>query len=205
MHHRDRKLCRLRQGCRLIQKMNLTVPDVLASDLEKGFLLVTDLGQYTYAHVLNPDTAHKLYLDAMTSLVLMQTQSQSDVLPEYDRAFLLRELNIFTEWYIGKHLGKTLMKNSKPRWTKYLTILASAMAQPQVFVHRDFHSRNLMWMDKGNPGIVDFQDAVYGPITYDAVSLLRDAYVQWDEELVLDWAIRYWKWHAKPVCHCRTT
>ncbi len=182
----------------LLKSMNLTVPDVLASDLEQGFLLVTDLGQHTYAQILNPDTAHKLYLDALSTLVLMQTQSQPDVLPEYDRAFLSRELGIFTEWYIGRHLGKTLDEKQQATLNKVFDqILASALAQPQVFVHRDYHSRNLMWMDKGNPGIVDFQDAVYGPITYDAVSLLRDAYIQWDEELVLDWAIRYWEMARK--------
>lgn len=178
----------------LFRQMNLSVPEVFAQDLAQGFLLVSDMGQHTYAHVLNNDTAHKLYLDAIDSLILLQTQSQPDVLPEYDRAFLLRELNIFTEWYIGKHLGVTLTEAQTKTLDKVFDhLLASAMAQPQVFVHRDFHSRNLIWMDKGNPGIVDFQDAVYGPLTYDLVSLLRDAYVQWDEEMVLDWAIRYWE------------
>ncbi|MBY0570871.1 MAG: phosphotransferase, partial [Burkholderiaceae bacterium] len=146
----------------LFRQINLSVPEVFAQDLAQGFLLVSDMGQHTYAHVLNNDTAHKLYLDAIDSLVLLQTQSQADVLPEYDRAFLLRELNIFTEWYIGKHLGVTLTETQTKTLDKVFEhLLASAMAQPQVFVHRDFHSRNLMWMDKGNPGIVDFQDAVY--------------------------------------------
>ena len=179
---------------KLLKDINLTVPEVLEQNLEAGFLLVTDLGLHTYAHVLNHDTAHKLYLDAIDALVLMQAQSQPDVLPEYDRAFLSRELNIFTEWYVNRHLGVTLNEKQAATLQKVFDhILASALAQPQVYVHRDFHSRNLMWMDKGNPGIVDFQDAVYGPITYDLVSLLRDAYVQWDEEMVLDWAIRYWE------------
>ena len=178
----------------LLKDIGLTVPEVLESNLEQGFLLITDLGLHTYAHVLNHDTAHKLYLDAIDSLILMQAQSQPDVLPEYDRAFLQRELNIFTEWYIGKHLGVTLTEAQTNTLNKVFEhLLSSAVAQPQVYVHRDFHSRNLMWMDKGNPGIIDFQDAVYGPITYDLVSLLRDAYVQWDEEMVLDWAIRYWE------------
>ncbi|MFZ6771934.1 aminoglycoside phosphotransferase family protein [Undibacterium sp. SXout7W] len=179
---------------KLFKEIGLTVPEVLESDLEQGFLLATDLGQHTYAHVLNNDTAHKLYLDAIDSLVLMQAQSQPDVLPEYDRAFLERELNIFTEWYIGKHLGVTLTEAQTKTLNKVFDhLLSSAVAQAQVYVHRDFHSRNLMWTEKGNPGIVDFQDAVYGPVTYDLVSLLRDAYVQWDEEMVLDWAIRYWE------------
>lgn len=178
----------------LLKSMNLSVPGVLAHDLEQGFLLVSDLGQHTYAHILNHDTAFKLYMDAIDALVLMQAQSQPDVLPEYDRAFLERELQIFNEWYIGKHLGATLSEDQQKTLRGVFDhLLASALAQPQVFVHRDYHSRNLMWMDQGNPGIVDFQDAVYGPITYDLVSLLRDAYVQWDEEMVLDWAIRYWE------------
>jgi len=179
---------------KLLKSINLTVPEVLAHDLELGFMLVTDMGTNTYGHILNSDNAHKLYLDAIDSLILLQAQSQADVLPEYDRPFLLRELNIFKEWYVGKHLGVTLTDAQTATLDKVFDhLLASALAQPQVYVHRDYHSRNLMWMDKGNPGIIDFQDAVYGPITYDLVSLLRDAYVQWDEEIVLDWAIRYWE------------
>lgn len=178
----------------LFAQSHLTVPQVLAQDIEQGFLLLTDLGTTMYAHLLNTDTAHKLYLDAIDALVLLQTQSQPDVLPEYDREFLLRELMIFPEWYIGKHLGITLSdEQTASLQGVFDALLANIMAQPQVFVHRDFHSRNLMVMDKGNPGILDFQGALYGPLTYDIVSLLRDAYVQWDEEMVLDWAIRYWE------------
>ncbi|WP_416200224.1 aminoglycoside phosphotransferase family protein [Undibacterium sp. CCC3.4] len=178
----------------LFKQLSLSVPDVLAHDLEQGFLLVSDLGTQTYAQVLNHDSAHKLYLDAIDSLILMQAQSQPEQLPEYDRAFLMRELGIFSEWYIGQHLGLTLTPAQSQTLDKVFEHLsANAIAQPQVFVHRDYHSRNLIPMEKGNPGIVDFQDALYGPITYDLVSLLRDAYVQWDEELVLDWAIRYWE------------
>ncbi len=175
-------------------KVGLTVPQVLAADNESGFLLLTDLGTTTYFHVLNNDSAHKLYMDAIDSLILLQTQSQPDVLPEYDRALLLKELMIFPEWYIGKHLGVTLTAEQTASLDKvFEALLANNLAQPQVFVHRDYHSRNLMLLDKGNPGVLDFQDAVYGPITYDLVGLLRDAYVQWDEEMVLDWAIRYWE------------
>jgi aminoglycoside/choline kinase family phosphotransferase len=182
------------QVAQLFKQINLTVPEVLAQDTEQGFLLLTDLGTTMYSHVLNSDTAHKLYMDAIDSLVLLQTQSQPDVLPEYDREFLKRELMIFPEWYINKHLGVTLTDEQNANLHKVFdALLANIMAQPQVFVHRDFHSRNLMLMDKGNPGILDFQGALYGPLTYDLVSLLRDAYVQWDEEMVLDWAIRYWE------------
>ncbi|MDY7536662.1 phosphotransferase [Undibacterium sp. 5I1] len=178
----------------LFTKINLSIPDILAQDVEQGFLLLTDLGTTTYFNALNNDTAHKLYLDAIDSLILMQAQSQADVLPEYDREFLLRELMIFPEWYIGKHLGLTLTTEQSTSLNNvFEALLANIVAQPQVYVHRDYHSRNLMVLDKSNPGILDFQGALYGPLTYDLVSLLRDAYVQWDEEMVIDWAIRYWE------------
>jgi aminoglycoside/choline kinase family phosphotransferase len=109
-------------------------------------------------------------------------------------ALLLRELTLFPEWYIGKHLGLELTEKQTATLNKIFDLLlANNLAQPQVYVHRDYHSRNLMVLTEGNPGILDFQDAVFGPITYDLASLLRDAYVQWDEEIVLDWAIRYWE------------
>ncbi|EJM98280.1 aminoglycoside phosphotransferase family protein [Herbaspirillum sp. YR522] len=172
----------------------VTVPGILAQDVEQGFLLLSDLGSTTYLHQLNVDSAHRLYMDAIDALVLLQAQSKPDVLPEYDRTLLSRELELFREWYIGKHLGVTLSDEQNAVLTKaFDAILANTLAQPQVYVHRDYHSRNLMVLPSGNPGMLDFQDAVYGPITYDLVSLLRDAYIQWDEELVLDWAIRYWE------------
>ncbi len=175
-------------------KTGASVPRILAQDVEHGFLLLSDLGSTTYLHLLNHDTAHKLYLDAIDALVLIQAQSRPDVLPEYDRALLQRELMLFPEWYIGKHLGVTLNeKQTESLNLVFEALLANNLAQPQVYVHRDYHSRNLMVLAQGNPGILDFQDAVYGPITYDLVSLLRDAYIQWDEEMVLDWAIRYWE------------
>jgi aminoglycoside/choline kinase family phosphotransferase len=178
----------------LFGQAGVSVPQVLAQDAERGFLLLADLGSTTYLHQLNHDTAHRLYLDAIDALVLMQVQSRPGILPEYDRALLLRELMLFPEWYIGKHLGLALSDEQSATLTKVFdALLANNLAQPQVYVHRDYHSRNLMVLPKGNPGILDFQDAVYGPITYDLVSLLRDAYVQWDEEMVLDWAIRYWE------------
>lgn len=175
-------------------KAGVTVPQVLAQDVERGFLLLTDLGSTTYLNQLNNDTAHKLYIDAIDALVLLQTQSKPDVLPEYDRPLLLRELQLFPDWYIGKHLNVTLSDEQNNTLAKTFDILlANNLAQAQVYVHRDYHSRNLMVLPAGNPGIIDFQDAVYGPITYDLVSLLRDAYIQWDEEMVLDWVIRYWE------------
>ena len=178
----------------LLNGAGVRAPQVLEQDLAQGFLLLTDLGNTTYLHQLNHDSAHKLYLDAIDSLVLIQAQSKPGVLPEYDRALLHRELMLFPDWYIGKHLGITLTDKQTATLNKVFDVLlANNLAQPQVYVHRDYHSRNLMVLPQGNPGILDFQDAVYGPITYDLVSLLRDAYIQWDEEMVLDWAIRYWE------------
>ena len=181
----------------LLAAAGVSVPRIVAGNIEQGFLLLSDLGTTTYLQALNPDSAAALYAEALSALVRIQQASQPGVLPEFDRAFMLRELNIFPEWYIGKHLGVTLTDAQQKELDKvFEAILANCLAQPQVYMHRDYHSRNLMWMDEGNPGILDFQDAVYGPITYDAASLLRDAYVAWDEELVLDWLIRYWQ-HAR--------
>jgi aminoglycoside/choline kinase family phosphotransferase len=178
----------------LFAETGVTVPLVLAQDAERGFLLLSDLGNTTYLHLLNHDSAHALYMDALTALVQLQVHSKPDALPEYDRALLLRELNLFPEWYVGRHLGITLTPAQNTTLeAMFDLILANTLAQPQVYVHRDYHSRYLMVCDSGNPGILDFQDAVYGPITYDLVSLLRDAYIEWDEELVLDWSIRYWE------------
>lgn len=182
------------QVAKLFGETGVSVPEVIAQDVERGFLLLSDLGSTTYLHQLDADRAHKLYLDAIDSLILLQAQSRPGVLPEYDRALLHRELMLFPDWYIGKHLGQTLTTEQAGELNKVFDLLlANNLAQPQVYVHRDYHSRNLMVLERGNPGILDFQDAVYGPITYDLVSLLRDAYIQWDEELVLDWAIRYWE------------
>lgn len=172
----------------------VAVPGILAQDIEQGFLLLSDLGSTTYLQLLSPDNAHQLYMDAINALVQIQVHSTPAVLPEYDRALLLRELMLFPEWYIGKHLGLSMTEKQTATLNKVFdALLANNLAQAQVYVHRDYHSRNLMVLQNGNPGILDFQDAVYGPITYDLASLLRDAYIQWDEEIVLDWAIRYWE------------
>ncbi|WP_395822704.1 aminoglycoside phosphotransferase family protein [Collimonas sp.] len=187
----------------LFGNIGLSVPTVLAQDVERGFLLLSDLGSTTYLQQLGSegssegssvDSAHKLYMEAIDALVLLQTKSQPDVLAEYDRAFLLRELQIFPEWYLGKHLKATLSDQQSADLNKVFdAILANNLAQPQVFTHRDYHSRNLMVLPDGNPGVLDFQGALYGPISYDIVSLLRDVYIQWDEAQVLDWMIRYWE------------
>ncbi len=193
------------QVAELFGNTGVTVPKILARDVDRGFLLLSDLGSTTYLKQLSADTAHTLYLDAIDALILLQVQSRPGQLPEYDRAALHRELMLFPEWYIGKHRGASLNDAQTASLNQvFEVLLANNLSQPQVYVHRDYHSRNLMVLDKGNPGILDFQDALYGPITYDLVSLLRDAYIQWDEEMVLDWAIRYWERARRaglPVSH----
>lgn len=183
------------------------VPEVLAQDLDQGFLLLSDLGSTTYLNALQPPAgqapdlhrAAHLYADALGSLAAIQCASRPGVLPEYDRALLLRELQLFPEWYIARHKGVTLTdKESATLDAAFEKILAVNLAEPQVFVHRDYHSRNLMLLEPSaglgaNPGIIDFQDAVYGPISYDLVSLFKDAYIRWDEDFILDMLIRYWE------------
>ena len=168
-------------------------PKVLAQDLAQGFLLLTDLGDVTYLSILNAENAGALYNDALDALITIQRSSRPGILPEYDRVLLERELQLLPEWYITRHLGVEL--NAQQIHTLdgvFEAILANNLAQAQVFVHRDYHSRNLM-LTEPNPGVLDFQDAVYGPITYDLASLFKDAYICWDEEIMLDWVIRYWE------------
>jgi aminoglycoside/choline kinase family phosphotransferase len=181
----------------LLFEAGVTVPAIVARDVERGYLLISDLGTTTYLQRLDNDNASFMYSDAVDALIAIQLTSTPGVLPEFDRAFVMRELNIFPEWFVGKHLNVTMTPAQQASLDKvFETITANVLAQQQVFMHRDFHSRNLMWLEEGtlsNPGILDFQDAVYGPITYDLASLLRDAYIQWDEEFVLDWVVRYWQ------------
>lgn len=178
----------------LFRTTGVSVPTILAQDVEQGFLVLNDLGNTTYLSQLSPDTAHKLYIDAIDSLIILQTQSKANQLPVYDRTLLNNELQLFPEWYLKKHLNVTLTDQQQNIIDQaFEKLLSNNLSQAPVYVHRDYHSRNLMVLPKGNPGILDFQDAVYGPITYDLVSLLRDAYIQWDEEMVLDWAVRYWE------------
>ncbi|MDH5552062.1 MAG: phosphotransferase [Nitrosomonas sp.] len=171
------------------------VPTIVAQDTEQGFLLLSDLGSTTYLQALeaNAGDADRLYHEATDALIKIQLASRPSVLPDYDEAFLLRELNLFPEWYIAKHLKITLNAEQKVVIDNVFSdIVKNNLAQPKVYVHRDYHSRNLM-VTSPNPGVIDFQDALYGPITYDLVSLFKDAYIRWDEERVLDWMIRYWE------------
>ena len=194
-----------REDCRpwlavqqLFRAAGVLVPEVLAEDLERGFLLISDLGSSTYLQALagaTPKQAAALYADAAATLVRLQAASRPGLLPVYDRALLARELELFPEWYLSRHLGAALSAAQREILDQaFSKILAVNLAEAQVFVHRDYHSRNLMKVEgSGNPGVIDFQDAVYGPISYDLVSLFKDAYIAWEEELTLDWLIRYWE------------
>ncbi len=177
----------------LFRGAGVHVPEVFAADLAQGFLLLSDLGSTTYLSVLDAENAPALYGEAVDALIRIQLASNATELPAYDEALLQRELDLFPEWYITRHLGKTLdEKQQHVLDDAFAKIIANNLAQPTVYVHRDYHSRNLM-VTIPNPGIVDFQDAVIGPVTYDLVSLFRDAYIKWEEEEELDWVIRYWE------------
>ena len=177
----------------LLREAGLNAPQVLAADLAQGFLLLSDLGEQTYLDVLNKDNAARLYGDAIAALVRWQVATRPGVLPRYDDALLRRELALFPDWYIGRHLGRELSAAQRSALQGVEDLLVrSALAQPAVYVHRDYIPRNLMLCEP-NPGILDFQDAVEGPISYDIVCLLRDAFISWEEERVLDVSARYWE------------
>lgn len=182
---------------KLFAKAGVHVPTVHAQDVDQGFLLLSDLGDTTYLSALDANNAGQLYGDALDSLLRIQIASRPGCLPTYDRVLLERELRLFPEWYLARQLKYVLDESQNSVLEKtFSQLLDCNLAQPRVFVHRDYHSRNLM-VCRPCPGILDFQDAVYGPITYDLVSLLRDAYISWDEEQVIDWAIRYWEMARK--------
>ena len=177
----------------LLHAAGLNAPRILAHDPERGFLLLSDLGAQTYLAVLTADNASALFSDAIDALLRWQLASRAGQLPPYDAALLARELALFPDWYIGCHLRHTLTDAQRAALERTNRLLVdAALAQPAVFVHRDYMPRNLM-LSTPNPGILDFQDAVHGPITYDVVSLMRDAFISWDEEQVIDWTVRYWE------------
>jgi aminoglycoside/choline kinase family phosphotransferase len=241
---------------KLFEDAGTHVPHVYAHDLKQGFLLLSDLGNTTYLQALgggNANTARELYGAATDALIKIQLASRENELPPYDEALLLREMRLFPEWYIAKHLNVTLSEAQSAKLeTVFARIIANNLAQPRVYVHRDYHSRNLMYVESPspssdgttshstdatishptkqpkdgcqvvgykpasgqvagypplagerdidslreflfNPGILDFQDAVYGPITYDLASLFKDAYIRWEEAEIIDWLIRYWE------------
>ena len=168
----------------------LNVPQVLHANEAQGFMVLNDLGSTTFLTAMQQEQgadAHKvLLLEAIDELVGLQKASRAGELPEYDRDIMLREINLFPEWFVAKELGRELNFKQRQLWQQTIdTLLPPLLAQPQVYVHRDFIVRNLM-LTTGRPGVLDFQDALYGPISYDLVSLLRDAFIEWEEEFVLD-------------------
>ncbi len=170
----------------------LSAPEIKARNLQQGFLLLTDFGSSDFLSQLDSDSEAFLYGDALAALLLMQTRIDACDLPPYDSALLQREMDLFHDWFLGHLLDIELDAAQQQSWQAVKrTLVENALAQPQVFVHRDYHSRNLMKIERGNPGILDFQDAVRGPVTYDLVSLLRDCYIAWPparvERLALDY------------------
>jgi len=177
----------------LLEAASVHVPKILEADFDAGFMLVTDLGTTTYISALDEKNARPLMRAAIDALIRFQQTAREGVLPPFDEAFLRREMELMPEWFIGRHLGRDVTADERKTLDDTFTLLAqSALAQPQTFMLRDFMPRNLMVCEP-NPGVLDFQDAVYGPITYDMASLVRDAFISWDEEFQLDCIAYYWE------------
>ena len=166
-------------------------PEIIAEDHDQGFLLLSDLGDTQYLSVLNETSADALYKDAIDTIIHIQSVNH-DKLPAYDRALLQTEMQLFIDWFLQQHLGLTLSDQQlKNLELSFECLIENALQQPQVFVHRDYHSRNLMQVNDNNPGVIDFQDAVSGAITYDLASLLKDCYISWPRQQVEKWADYY--------------
>lgn len=197
----DKENCRpFVQVQQLMAAAGLNVPDILAWDEAGGFMLLSDLGHQTLIELLHPEqpqAALGWYQQATDVLLEWQTASRPGVLPPYDEALLRRELSLFPDWYLARHRGVALSEQQQETLASaFDAIVAHNLAAPSVFVHRDFMTRNLMVAHDGAAGrlgVLDFQDAVHGPITYDIASLLRDAFISWEEEFVIDITVRYWE------------
>jgi N-acetylmuramate 1-kinase len=187
----------------LLQGAGLASPQIFAQDAAQGYLLLTDMGRETFLQHINRvgvndknEPTDGLIRKGIQSLVKWQLASKPNVLPPYDRAALQRELDLYPDWYVARHKNAQFTPEQKVTWERTCNLLIdSALAQPQVFVHRDFMARNLMvpLESSDQPGILDYQDAVFGPIVYDIASLTRDAFISWDEAQVIDWVVRYWE------------
>jgi aminoglycoside/choline kinase family phosphotransferase len=180
-----------------LEAMNLNAPRIIEADLERGFLLLTDLGSTQYLESLeaHPEQAETLYGDAIEALLVMQSGGAAfqALLPPYNAELLSVELSLFHDWLCETHLGIEFSDEEEQQWQDVCSLLSdNALDQPQSFVHRDYHSRNLMLTPERNPGILDFQDSVEGPFTYDIVSLLKDCYIKWPADQVLGWADRFY-------------
>lgn len=177
----------------LLAKSGINVPKIYAEDLERGFLLLNDLGNKTYLDVIDGENADALFHDALQALLAFQQLPMVAPLPSYDVALLRRELELFPEWYVKHELGVEFDAAQQQQWQHISELLIdSALAQPKVLVHRDYMPRNLM-LSEPNPGVLDFQDAVYGPVTYDVTCLFKDAFLSWPEERVRGWLESYWQ------------
>jgi aminoglycoside/choline kinase family phosphotransferase len=180
----------------MLAETGVNAPRVLARNAQDGFLLLTDLGSVTYlAALADRSLADRLYEDAIEALVRIQARGAAHAaeLPPYDEKLLRFEMSLFPDWLLARHLGLELSAAERKMLAEsFDRLVAAALEQPRVFVHRDYHSRNLMVCEDSNPGILDFQDAVQGPVTYDLVSLLRDCYVAWPQERVVGWALEFW-------------
>lgn len=175
---------------RLLRGVDVNAPDILVMDLEQGFLLLDDLGDRQYLDHLGADSCDALYRDAVNALINMQRIQ--DGLPPYDRQRLLDEMGLFEPWYLNRHLGIQLDRQQQSTLHSIFELLIdNALDQPQVFVHRDYHSRNLMLVEENNPGVIDYQDAVIGPVTYDLVSLFKDCYIEWPRSKIEAWLDEY--------------
>ena len=179
------------------EAMQINAARIIEANIEQGFLLLSDLGTRLYLTELidNPESAGQLYGDAMQALIKMQQNGTAyqGTLPPYDEKLLRLELSLFHDWLCEEHIGIEFSADEETQWQKLCDVLvANALDQTQVFVHRDYHSRNLMQMDLDNPGVLDFQDAVEGPYTYDLVSLLKDCYVRWPASQVREWALEFY-------------
>ena len=179
---------------RCFYRIGLNVPEIIEVDRNQGFVLLTDLGTATYLDCLNKDNVDRLYGDALRALAVLQTGTSTNpnYFPAYDRSLLWAEMALFPQWYVQRHINLSLDTTQQGIIEDTFNLLCdNALEQPKVWVHRDYHSRNLMPTQNNNPGILDFQDAVTGPITYDLVSLLRDCYIKWPKKRVYEWALGY--------------
>ncbi|EKF74643.1 hypothetical protein A11A3_07483 [Alcanivorax hongdengensis A-11-3] len=203
-HHGERTLVAMdapppQEDCRpfvevaaRLQQAGVNVPQILHQDLQQGFLLLTDMGTQTWLTALNEGNADAWYSAAIDSLITQQSRADSAGLPAYDEALLQRELELFPQWYLFRHREQVVTGALRQQLDRVFDLLIeSALAQPRVFVHRDYMPRNLM-VSEPNPGVIDFQDAVAGPISYDVISLFKDAFISWPEPRVLGWLRQYY-------------
>tara|TARA_B100000768_G_C11193196_1_gene338266 strand:+ start:24 stop:980 length:957 start_codon:yes stop_codon:yes gene_type:complete len=170
---------------------NINAPEIISHDIKLGLILMTDFGSQTFLDVLDTENSNKLYPKAIDLLLKIQTKVNTDGLLDYSEDLLISEMILFSEWYLPKF--KKFKSDSDALHKVFSLISQKTLMQSKCFVHRDYHSRNLMFIAEGVPGILDYQDAVLGPLTYDLVSLLKDAYIEWDEDFILDQSVRYWE------------